>query len=89
MFQRMAHNPRSQPPHVSQHPLGYRTLLELTNTTVDATEKKIMASAIWILVLQPILLRWSLFLCFLFEVRSANYGRFVTFRNTTWLSIFQ
>jgi hypothetical protein len=89
MFQRLAHNPCSQPPHVPQYPLGYGTLLVWTYTWVDATEEKIVASAIWLLVLQPIRLRWSLFLGFLFEVRSASYGRIVTFKDSTWLSISQ
>jgi len=50
---------------------------------VDVTEKKIVASAIWLLVLQSIFLRCSLFRGFLFDVRSANYGRFVTFKGLT------
>lgn len=74
MLQTMAHNPRSQPPYVHQHPLGYRTLLEWADNTVDATERQIVASEIWLLVLQPDLLCCCLFPCFPYEVISANYG---------------
>ena len=89
MFQTLAHNPRSQPPHVPQHPFGYRTLRPWKYATVAATERQVVAPPIWLLVLQPILLCCSLFHCFLFQVRSANFEGFVTSKHSMWLSIFQ